>query len=104
MSETSHFSKPAKAVDAAREGAGQAASAASDFGERLGQSAADAGDAVRDATRAVGDAATGVGPRAYETGQRAGQSLAEQVEKQPMMSLVAAATVGLLAGMLLARR
>ena len=101
MSETSHFSGSHKADEAVRGSAGQAAAAASEFGERVGQSAADAGAAVRDATRVVGDAATEAGHRAYE---RASRGIADQVEKQPIMSLVAAATVGLLAGRLLSRR
>ncbi len=104
MNETSHFSAPRHAAEVVHGSVNEAAADISELSERIGQSTADAGAAVRDATRVVGAAAAEAGHRVYEQGQRAGHGIANQVEKQPIISLLAAATAGLLAGLLLARR
>jgi ElaB/YqjD/DUF883 family membrane-anchored ribosome-binding protein len=61
-------------------------------------------DALRDAGRGASAAVSDLGGGAYQAGARTGAQIARQVEAQPMTSVVIAASLGLVAGILLARR
>ena len=87
-----------------RDNANQAASVANDLSQKVGDAAAEAGAAVREATRKVSAAASDVGHQVYERGQRVGQSVVDQVESQPLTSILVAAAAGFVAGLLIARR
>ena len=104
MSGTNHLSMPGNVITGVRDSLDQAAADANRLGERVGDAAADAGAALRDAAHVAGAAAAQAGHDVYVRGQRAGQGIAGQVEKQPVLSLLAAAAAGLFAGLLLARR
>jgi ElaB/YqjD/DUF883 family membrane-anchored ribosome-binding protein len=93
-----------QAGDSARELANDASGAANDFSQRVGDAAADAGASVREATRKATAAASDMGHQVYERGQRMGNGLMEQVEAQPVTSVLVAAAAGFVAGLLLARR
>lgn len=61
-------------------------------------------DALRDAGRGASAAVSDIGGGAYQAGARTGAQIARQVEAQPMTSVIVAASLGLVAGILLARR
>ena len=61
-------------------------------------------DALRDASRGATAAVSELGEGAYQAGARTGAQIARQVEAQPMTSVILAASLGLVAGVLLARR
>ena len=71
---------------------------------KAGGTAANMGDAVRDAAQKVSAAATDFGQEAVARGTRYGQNVVEQVEAQPLTSVIIAAAAGLVAGLLIARR
>jgi len=58
------------------------------------------GDACRGASATV----TELGEEAYQIGTRTGARIARGVEAQPMTSILVAGSLGLIAGLLLARR
>ena len=64
----------------------------------------DAGASLRDTTRKAADMAGILGQRALARGTDYGKSVAKQVEDQPMATMLIAGGIGLLAGLLLARR
>ena len=78
------------------------------FEDRAAQTVSDAanaaGAAVRDATSHFRDAASDIGARVSRRADGAVNELADRVEAQPITSLLIAGGVGLLAGLLLARR
>ena len=78
------------------------------FEDRAAQTVSDAanaaGAAVRDATSHFRDAASDIGARVGRRAGGAANELADRVEEQPITSLLIAGGVGLLAGLLLARR
>jgi ElaB/YqjD/DUF883 family membrane-anchored ribosome-binding protein len=104
MSDIDYDRKLHQAGKDARETADQAANAANDLSQRVSSAAADAGAAVRDATRKAASVASDMGQQVYERGQRVGSGLVEQVESQPLTSVMIAAAAGFFAGLLLARR
>ncbi len=61
-------------------------------------------DALCDAGRKATAAVREVGEGAYDIGSRTGAQVVHQMETWPIASLLVAATVGMIAGMLLARR
>jgi ElaB/YqjD/DUF883 family membrane-anchored ribosome-binding protein len=61
-------------------------------------------EALRDAGRKVSATASELGENAYQFGSKTGAQIAHTVEEQPMASVLIAAALGLIAGMLLARR
>jgi ElaB/YqjD/DUF883 family membrane-anchored ribosome-binding protein len=61
-------------------------------------------DALRDAGRGASAAVSELGGGAYQASARTGAQIARQVEAQPMTSVIIAASLGLVAGILLARR
>jgi ElaB/YqjD/DUF883 family membrane-anchored ribosome-binding protein len=79
---------------------------ASEFGTLRGlrENARVAMDALRDAGRGASAAVSELGDGAYQAGARTGARIARQVEAQPMTSVIVAASLGLIAGVLLARR
>lgn len=77
---------------------------ANDISKRVGDAAADAGAAVRDATRKVSSKASDMGHQVYERGQHYGKTVTDQVENQPITSVLVAAAAGFFAGLLLSRR
>jgi ElaB/YqjD/DUF883 family membrane-anchored ribosome-binding protein len=72
--------------------------------QTVGEAANAAGAAVRDAGAHIRDAAADFGARVRKTADGTANDLAKRVEQQPLSSIVVAAGVGLVAGMLLARR
>jgi ElaB/YqjD/DUF883 family membrane-anchored ribosome-binding protein len=81
---------------------------ATNFEERatqtVGEAANAAGAAVRDAGAQIRDAAAGIGARVRKSADETANDLAKRVEQQPLSSIMVAAGVGLVAGLLLARR
>jgi ElaB/YqjD/DUF883 family membrane-anchored ribosome-binding protein len=73
-------------------------------GERINQAANAAGAAVRDAADSARDYAADMNRRVSKRADQAVHDLADRVEEQPITSLLIAGGVGLLAGLLLARR
>jgi ElaB/YqjD/DUF883 family membrane-anchored ribosome-binding protein len=71
---------------------------------QLRENAKVAMDALRDAGRGASAAASELGEEAYQMGARTSAQIARQVETQPITSVLIAASLGLVAGMLLARR
>jgi ElaB/YqjD/DUF883 family membrane-anchored ribosome-binding protein len=63
-----------------------------------------ASDTISDASRKATAAVKELGDSAYQFGSRTGARVARQVEAQPMPSVLLAASLGLLIGLLLARR
>jgi ElaB/YqjD/DUF883 family membrane-anchored ribosome-binding protein len=61
-------------------------------------------DALRDASRGASAAVTELGEGAYQAGAKTSARIARQVEAQPVASVVVAASLGLIAGVLLSRR
>jgi ElaB/YqjD/DUF883 family membrane-anchored ribosome-binding protein len=61
-------------------------------------------DALRDAGRGASAAVSELGDDAWQAGARTGARLSRQVEAQPMTSVIIAASLGLVAGVLLTRR
>jgi len=59
---------------------------------------------LSDACRGASATVTGLGEEAYQIGTRTGARIARGVEAQPMTSIVIAGSLGLIAGILLARR
>jgi ElaB/YqjD/DUF883 family membrane-anchored ribosome-binding protein len=83
----------------------QSAQAAEDrAAQAIGDAANAAGAAVRDATSHFRDTASDIGARVSRRADGAVSELADRVEEQPITALLIAGGVGLLAGMLLARR
>jgi ElaB/YqjD/DUF883 family membrane-anchored ribosome-binding protein len=78
----------------------QADNAADRAAQGISDAASAAGTAVRDATRKVGATAADLGDRASE----ASHDLSRRVEQQPLTSVLVAAGVGFVAGLLLSRR
>jgi ElaB/YqjD/DUF883 family membrane-anchored ribosome-binding protein len=78
----------------------------SDFSAMRGlrENARVAMDALRDASRGASAAVTELGGGAYQVGAKTGAQIARQVEAQPVASVLVAASLGLVAGMLLSRR
>jgi ElaB/YqjD/DUF883 family membrane-anchored ribosome-binding protein len=70
----------------------------------LCENARSASDTVRSAYREASAAASDFGGEAYEVGAKTGARIARQVEAQPMSSVLIAGSLGLVVGMLLARR
>jgi ElaB/YqjD/DUF883 family membrane-anchored ribosome-binding protein len=81
-----------------------AANGESDAMRGLRDSAQVATDAVCDAGRKASSAMKELGDSAYQIGSRTGARVARQVEAQPMQSALVAASLGLIIGVLLARR
>ena len=81
-----------------------ASDTANDMSKRVGDAAADAGAAVRDATRKVSSKASDVGQQVYERGQQYSKTVMDQVENQPLTSVLVATAAGFLPGLLLSRR
>jgi ElaB/YqjD/DUF883 family membrane-anchored ribosome-binding protein len=73
-------------------------------GQAVNQAATSAGAAVRDAAESARDYATDLNRRVSKQADQAVHDLAQRVEDQPITSLLIAGGVGLLAGLLLARR
>jgi ElaB/YqjD/DUF883 family membrane-anchored ribosome-binding protein len=97
------------AVHANGASAKNGASANGDAGEfsalrGLRENARVAMDALRDAGRGASAAVSELGGGAYQAGARTSAQIARQVEAQPMTSVIVAASLGLVAGILLARR
>ena len=86
----------------------QARSQTDSLEDRTSQTISDAanmaGAAVRDATRQFRSAASDIGSRVSSRAHDAVGELAHRVEQQPLSALLIAGGVGLLAGLLLARR
>jgi len=61
-------------------------------------------DTFRDAARGAAVAATGFAESTYDIGTKAGARVVRQVEAQPMASALIAASLGMIAGLLLSRR
>jgi ElaB/YqjD/DUF883 family membrane-anchored ribosome-binding protein len=72
--------------------------------QTINQAANAAGAAVRDAADSAREYAADVNRRVSKHADQAVHDLAHRVEEQPITSLLIAGGVGLLAGMLLARR
>lgn len=104
MSETEYDRTMRQAGKQVRDTADHAGNVASDLSQRVGGAAADAGAAVQDATRKMGSAAADAGQQIYHQSQRVGRGVIEQVENQPVTSVLVAAAAGFIAGILLARR
>jgi ElaB/YqjD/DUF883 family membrane-anchored ribosome-binding protein len=104
MSETEYERSMRQVGKDARDTADKAANAANDMSQRVGDAAAEAGAAVREATRKVTSAASDMGQQVLQHGQRVSKGVVEQVESQPVTSVLVAAAAGFVAGMLLARR
>jgi len=81
-----------------------AANGASDAMRELRGSVQAAADVLCDAGRKASVAVKELSDGAYQIGSRTGTRVARQVEAQPMTSVVIAASLGLIAGVLLARR
>ena len=83
----------------------QSAQAAQDRATQTVSEAANAaGAAVRDATSQFRETASDIGARVSRRADGAVNELADRVEEQPITALLIAGGIGLLAGMLLARR
>jgi ElaB/YqjD/DUF883 family membrane-anchored ribosome-binding protein len=86
----------------------QARYQAADVEDRAAQTISDAasaaGAAVRDATSHFRETASDIGARVSRRADGAVNQLADRVEEQPISALLIAGGVGLLAGLLLARR
>jgi ElaB/YqjD/DUF883 family membrane-anchored ribosome-binding protein len=78
------------------------------FEDRATQTVSDAanaaGAAVRGASNQIRDAAADLGARARSNADDAVSELAKRVEQQPLSAVLVAGGVGLLVGLLLARR
>jgi ElaB/YqjD/DUF883 family membrane-anchored ribosome-binding protein len=61
-------------------------------------------EALREAGRGASVAMTEVGGAAYRMGTKTGAQIAHEVEARPMTSVVIAASLGLITGLLLSRR
>jgi ElaB/YqjD/DUF883 family membrane-anchored ribosome-binding protein len=72
--------------------------------QTVGEAANAAGAAVRDARAQIRDVAADIGARVRKSADETANDLAKRVERQPLSSIVVAAGVGLVAGLLLARR
>ena len=59
---------------------------------------------MRDAAQKVTSAASELGQQAMDKGNRYTQDVIEQVEKQPVVSVLIAAATGFVLGLLMARR
>ncbi len=70
----------------------------------LRENARQAMDALREAGRGASAAVSELGGGAYQAGARTGAQIVRQVEAQPMTAVVVAASLGVVAGVLLARR
>jgi len=70
----------------------------------LRESARATTDALREACRGASAAISDLSGEAYQIGSRTGARVSRQVEAQPMTSLLVAASIGLIAGVFLARR
>jgi ElaB/YqjD/DUF883 family membrane-anchored ribosome-binding protein len=70
----------------------------------LRESARATSDALREACRGASAAISDLSEEAYQIGSQTGARISRQVEAQPMTSLLVAASVGLIAGVFLARR
>jgi ElaB/YqjD/DUF883 family membrane-anchored ribosome-binding protein len=81
---------------------------ATNFEDRAAQSVGDAantaGAAMRNAGAQIRDTAADFGARVRKSADETTNDLVKRVEKQPLSSIMVAAGVGLVAGMLLARR
>ena len=88
----------------ARDTVTRAVEATDDMTQRVGAAAGEAGAAVREAAHKVSAAAGDMGERAIARGNRYGKDVLEQVEQQPMTSLLVVAAASFIAGLLLARR
>ena len=104
MSETDYDRSVRNISKDARHATDQATNVANDMSQRVGDAAADAGAAVREATRKVSAAAADYGSQVLERGQRVGKGMVEQVETQPITSVMVAAAAGFFVGLLIARR
>ena len=104
MSETEYDRTMRQVGKETREAASQVSNGANDMSQRVSDAAAEAGAAVREATRKVAAAASDVGQQVYDRGQRVGKGVADQVENQPITSVLVAAAAGFVAGLLIARR
>jgi ElaB/YqjD/DUF883 family membrane-anchored ribosome-binding protein len=72
--------------------------------QTISDAASAAGAAVRDATSQFRETASDFGARVSRRADGAVNQLADRVEEQPISALLIAGGVGLLAGLLLARR
>jgi ElaB/YqjD/DUF883 family membrane-anchored ribosome-binding protein len=72
--------------------------------QTVGEAANAAGAAVRDATSQIRDAANDLGARVRKSADGTVSDLAKRVEQQPLSAVLIAGGVGLIAGLLLARR
>ncbi len=72
--------------------------------QSVSEAANAAGAAVRGATNQIRDAAADVGARVRSSADDAVSDLAKRVEQQPLSAVLMAGGVGLIAGLLLARR
>jgi ElaB/YqjD/DUF883 family membrane-anchored ribosome-binding protein len=70
----------------------------------LRESARATSDALREACRGASAAISDLSEEAYQIGSQTGARISRQVEAQPMTSLLVAASIGLVAGVFLARR
>jgi ElaB/YqjD/DUF883 family membrane-anchored ribosome-binding protein len=70
----------------------------------LRESARATTDALRDAYRGATAAMSDLSEEACQIGSRTSAQISRQVEAQPMTSVLVAASIGLIAGVLLARR
>jgi ElaB/YqjD/DUF883 family membrane-anchored ribosome-binding protein len=70
----------------------------------LRESARATSDALREACRGASAAISELSEEAYQIGSQTGARISRQVEAQPMTSLLVAASIGLVAGVFLARR
>jgi len=77
---------------------------ASDTGRMFGEATRATGEALQDASRKATAAVSDLGKSAYDVGTKARDEMSRQVEAQPMMAVLVAASLGLLTGLLLARR
>ena len=72
--------------------------------QTVSEAANAAGAAVRDATSQIREAANDLGARVRKSADNTVTDLAKRVEQQPLSAVLVAGGVGLIAGMLLARR
>jgi ElaB/YqjD/DUF883 family membrane-anchored ribosome-binding protein len=70
----------------------------------LRESARATTEALREACRGASAAISELSEEAYQLGSQTGARISRQVEAQPMTSLLVAASIGLVAGVFLARR
>ncbi len=81
-------------VDNARDAVAEGADRAAEFAHRARAS-------VRDAAGTARRQASEIGGRIYEAGSHAGEVIGEQVQKQPLLSLIGVAAIGYLIGFLI---